>query len=544
MTSILRAITWEFWRENRWWIIVSVSVILGLGSLVYNNPLTVDDPLTLFNSNDPITHLTAFFMEMLAFGIFLCLTQINKKKGRLGFPEHLFIKPVRMRSVALIRLGLAVITGVFLYLLTAEIFNLATHTSWPMLLPCLYMTASIVLLHAIAWSLPAVPALQIVFSTIGLYILCLLYFYHQEVSSTPGLLVFWVTCISLALVGAALDRRSQRIKLTTLWSRIVWAFTACLPWKSCTNVSPQRALFWFHWIKKGWIMPAISVTLIILGCILSWAVPWKNPSDFIMVYFTLAFLLNFVGFPLLVAFVICQQETQNQGLPAYTSSLPVTNRELLLAYFKACLASLFMSWVVFVTGLCLLQLLLTAAGKAHHTEAFFSNLINMTQFYKPLTGKDILPVQYLFQIQIAFFLIPWAALGLIGTMLLSGRRSVGIITMIIIFTWPTIPALAETLGAPEPVFAALYTLEAILFIVSIIGGTIAAYVYGTLKKRVHPYLTISALLLYIALNLFYAQVIWRNPKDILESLALLAVVTLPLAPFATAPLALAWNRHR
>jgi hypothetical protein len=536
MTSILRAITWEFWRENRWWIIVSVCAIAGSGSLVYGDPYYQYD-------HENILHLTAFFIETSVFAIFLCHPYYNKKKSRLGFPEHLFIRPVRMRSVALIRVGLAVVTAVSLYLLTAGIFNLATQISWPVLLPCLYIAASVVLLHAIAWSLPAVPALQIVLSTIGLYVLCLLFFYHEQASGTLGLLVFIVVGSSLALAGAALDRRSQRVKLTTLWSRIIWVVTACLPWKNCTHVSPQRALFWFQWIRKGWIMPAISVTLIILGYILSCAVPWTKPSEFIMIYYTLVLLLHFVGFPAVVSFIICQQETQNQGLPTYTSSLPVTNRELLLAYLKASLASLFISWAVFAIGLCLLQLLLMAAGKGHLTEAFFSNLREMARVYRPLS-ENAVPWQNVFQIQVAFCLIPWAALGLIGSMLLSGRRSVGVTAMAIIFTWPTIPALAQALGAPEPILIALVTLEAILFIMCIIGGTVVAYVYGTLKKRIHPYLTVIALLMYIALNLFYAQAIWRNPREFLESLVLLAVVALPLTPFATAPLALAWNRHR
>jgi hypothetical protein len=57
-------------------------------------------------------------------------------------------------------------------------------------------------------------------------------------------------------------------------------------------------------------------------------------------------------------------------------------------------------------------------------------------------------------------------------------------------------------------------------------------------------LTLAALLLYIGLNIINAQAVWQAPKEILETLALLAIITLPLAPFATAPLALAWNRHR
>ncbi|MCF7974204.1 MAG: hypothetical protein K9N55_10345 [Phycisphaerae bacterium] len=544
MTAILRAITWEFWRENRWWIILSVSAILGLTGLVYN------EPLPAYDSEDQISHFTTLILEMWSFAMFLWIGQYNKVKGRLGFPEHLFIKPVRMRSVASIRLGLAVITAVSLYLLTAGAFYWATGMRWPIALPCLFMTICIVFVHAMVWSLPAEPALQILFSAIGYIVLCLQYhenLHSQDSSKALGLICLTALWTGLAIAGAALDRRSQRIKLTTLWNQILMACIAFLPWKDCTNASPQRALFWFHWIKKGWIMPALSVILMILGYVLIWAVPrtWTDPADFIMAYFSFVFLFHIVGFPLLVSLITCQQETHNQGLPTYTSSLPVSNRDMLLAYLKASLASLFMSWGIFVIGICLLQLLLTIAGKGHYTQEFFSNIENLTGFFRTQVFENGNPKpKWLLQTPGMCILIAWAALGLVGSMLLTGRRSVSVTTLIILSAWPILPALAEAFDAPQPVFVAIYTLEACLFILGIIGGTIAAYVFGLRKKCIPPYVAVAALGLSIVLNLIYGQFIWRSTGEILGSLALLAVVTLPLAPFATAPLALAWNRHR
>ncbi|MCP4452360.1 MAG: hypothetical protein GY809_12935 [Planctomycetes bacterium] len=541
MTSILRAITWEFWRENRWWIVVSVSAILGLGGLIFSSPLSERD------AEDEILHFTIHVLEMWIFATLLCAGQYSKVKNRLGFPEHLFVKPVRMRSVAMIRLGLATTTGVSLYLLTAVIFCSATGMAWPIALPCLYLTSCIVFLHAVAWSLSAIPALQIILSATGLYILCVLHFYDlqsTDSSNTLGLLIFIGLSTSLALAGAALDRRSQRLKLTALWNKITMAATACLPWKTCTDVSPQGALFWYHWTKKGWILPAMSVSLMILGYVLTWAVPWRKPESFIMVYFFCTFLFHVVGFPLLASLIACQQETENQGLPTYASSLPVTNRDMLMAYLKASLASLVISWGILIVGLGLLQLQLMIASQGHHTEELFKNITNMIQFFHPVLGMGKIPLANLLRNQIGYFLMAWAGLGLVGSMILSGRRSVGVTTMIIMFTWPIVPALAEALDVPEAVFVGIITVEALLFILFIIGGTMAAYVYGTFKKRIHPVVTLTSLIAYVALNLFYVQNIWRAPEDPLVSLALLAVLTLPLAPFATAPLALAWNRHR
>jgi hypothetical protein len=532
MTSILRAITWEFWRENRWWIIVSVSAILGLVSLVYNEPINDYDP-------EQMSHVTTFFMEMIGFGIFLCLSLYNKKKGRLGFPEHLFVKPIRMRSVASIRLGLAVVTAVSLYIITAWAFYRATAMRWPVALPCLYMATCIVFLHAMAWSLPAVAGLQLVFSVVGYFVLCSQYYDDlraEDSSRTLGLLILMMLWAGVAIAGASLDRRSQRITLTTLWNRILKIFTMCLPWKTCTNSSPQRALFWFHWIRKGWILPALSVILTILGYVLLWSGAWGGEAAFIKDYFTGIFFVHLVGFPLLISLIICQQETQNQGLPTYISSLPVTNRDMLLAYLKAGLASLAMAWGVFVTGLCLLRLGQMITGKGHLTIELFSQLMTYMTHLSDLNRNVRIPGLY--------YLMAWSTVGLLGSMVLSGRRRVGVITFSTIFLFIAIPSFARGMGAPNIVIYAMNILWAWTFILIIIGGTFVAYIFGTLRKRIHPYLTLAALLLYIGLNIINAQAVWQAPKEILETLALLAIITRPLAPFATAPLALAWNRHR
>lgn len=537
MVSILRAITWEFWRENRWWIIISTCAILGLGGLVYDSELGQYD-------QEHMSHLTTFFAEMIAFGMFLCLSLYNKKKSRLGFPEHLFIKPVRMRFVASVRLGLAVVTAVSLYVVTACVFLWTSEVHWPIALPCLYLATCITFLHAMAWSLSAVPGLQVICSVIGYFVLCTEY-YHclraDDFSGAPGLFIYMALWASLAVTGAALDRRAQRLTLTTLWNRILKTVTACLPWKTCTNASPQRALFWFHWIRKGWILPVLSVFFMGLGYILLWSIPEREHVKFIRDYFMGIFFVHVFIFPLLTGLIMCQQESKNQGLPAYVGPLPVTNWNMLLAYLKASLASLAAAWGVFLAGLCLLQMGLLIVGDGHLSTEFYANLTGVFQMYNP---DSDLESNQLFHIRTVYLLIAWAVPGLLASMILTGRKTVGVIALSCVLLLPATPAIARMMGAPGIVVNALLVLGTCLFIVFAIGGTVTAYVYGTLKKRIPPYLTLVVLLICVTENIIHAEVIWQQPRELLESLALLAVITLALTPLAAAPLALAWNRHR
>ena len=221
--------------------------------------------------------------------------------------------------------------------------------------------------------------------------------------------------------------------------------------------------------------------------------------------------------------------------------LPVANRDMLLAYLKTALASLTLAWAVFVTGLCLLQLFLMTAGEGRITTNLYSNLVHMIRLYGPAVDMES---QHLFQIRMLYFLIAWAAPGLLASMVLTGRRTVGVIALSSVLLLPAIPAIARIVDAPRVVVMALYTLETSLFVVCVIGGTITAYVYGTLKGRISPYLALTALLVCVAMNIINAETIWQHPSGILESLAILATVVLAFTPLAPAPLALAWNRHR
>ena len=168
----------------------------------------------------------------------------------------------------------------------------------------------------------------------------------------------------------------------------------------------------------------------------------------------------------------------------------------------------------------------------------------MIQVTYPRSAESSQSLPSLLQIPAIYFLLAWAGLGLVGSMILSGRRNLMVIVLVTLFLAPMIPALADGAGAPSAVVVALRLAETWVFVLVTIGGTIAAFVYATVKKRVHVYLTLAALLLFIGLNLINWNLIWPNHFSILRSLVMVCALTLPLAPLALAPLALAWNRHR
>ena len=547
MSAIIRAVTWEFYRQNRWWVGLSLCIILGLGGMYYN------DPLPIYDTEEQITHFTVFIYEMIAACFFLYASQYNKRKGRMGFPEHLFIKPVSIRLIAVIQLPLAIGLGILLYLATSLCFYWATEIRWPLALPCLYLAASILFMQAMGWTLPAEPALQILSICIGILVLCGQY-YHDLHTGTHamrvwGLVLFMGISVWLAITGAALDRRSQRLSLLILWNKLARALLVLLPWRTCTDTSPQKTLFWFHWMRKGWVIPFLSLLLMVLGYILC-LIEWDSRAEFIEGYFTGIFILHVVIFPLLSALIVCQQETRNQGMPVYISCLPVKHQTMIKIYLKCTLISLALSWLIYAGGITLLYLICLVTGQSQVMHQLLSHIGEAIQAAFIGIRNTNTDNYGLFSIPGVYFLLTWASLGLTGSVILTGRRVVAGVCFALIFLLPVIPNIAQAMNAPEVVVKSLAMIEAWLGILFIIVGTSLAYIYAIRKRYIPPSLSIGACLLLIAWVFFTRYLICQGITDsnpiegLIFSLHVIAVGLLPIAPLAIAPLALAWNRHR
>ncbi len=487
----------------------------------------------------------------------------------MGFPEHLFIKPVSIRLIAVIQLPLAIGLGILLYLATSLCFYWATEIRWPLALPCLYLAASILFMQAMGWTLPAEPALQILSICIGILVLCGQY-YHDLHTGTHamrvwGLILFMGLSAWLALKGAALDRRSQRLSLLILWNKLTKALLALLPWRTCTDTSPQRTLFWFHWMRKGWVIPFLSLLLMVLGYILC-LVEWDSRAEFIEGYFTGIFILHVVIFPLLSALIVCQQETRNQGMPVYISCLPVKHQTMIKIYLKCTLISLALSWLIFAGGITLLYLICLVTGQSQIMHQLLSHIGEAIQAAFIGIRNTNTDNYGLFSIPGVYFLLIWASLGLIGSVILTGRRVIAGVCFALIFLLPAIPNIAAILKAPELVILSLISIEAWIYILTIVGGTTLAFVQARRKQHIPFYLTIIAAIFCLTWIMANHQLIFDGYtcyeymfhllslhmdhewplliEALSKSLSVLAIGFLPIAPLATAPLALAWNRHR
>ncbi len=89
MSAIIRAVTWEFYRQNRWWVGLSLCIILGLGGMYYN------DPLPIYDTEEQITHFTVFIYEMIAACFFCTPANTTNEKVEWDFPSTSLSNPCR-----------------------------------------------------------------------------------------------------------------------------------------------------------------------------------------------------------------------------------------------------------------------------------------------------------------------------------------------------------------------------------------------------------------------------------------------------------------
>ncbi len=132
----------------------------------------------------------------------------------------------------------------------------------------------------------------------------------------------------------------------------------------------------------------------------------------------------------------------------------------------------------------------------------------------------------------------WTALGLIGALFMCGRPLPFITVCALLLGVPNLLAVSAFFRWQAYVVTALTCL----FGLTSILGTLLAF-WGMYRLRKMSLAMIGALLLaYLIVCAVY--LFQREIQGVTELMLTTGLLILPFAPFALAPLALHWNRHR
>ncbi len=540
MYSKLIAMSWEYYRKNRWWTLGLMLALASVGALML--------PFSESAHDDP--HACAGVLvaiESLGIMYFMLWAQYDCTTQRLGFDLHHYAQPIGTLPLVLWQLLLRLFNAGLLH---AWVFLIIGMTQSNALIAELYSIEVFLLviwLNALIWMFPHYGWLQrilgiaVFFSTalatfliyLGIQLATNLWGRSEfhlarqilgAVHQVPELYFdpFIVRIkLVLLLVGSILawwaitqDRRDQSLSLRQIQA---WRLNRQL--NVTPHHSPLSAIFWMEFKRKG--LHGIIVNIIYL-MILWNACLMGLPYPMVGTFICILAITNVLVYPVIMGIQLGQHGGNSFLMESYKSTRPITTTTLIKSYLRVAITCLALMW-----GICILGI----APLLYYIASVTNSALGIGDYFIRLKGE--IPLWLLIA-------IGWTGMGISASIMSAGRKWVAITFWLGIWMIPLVLSLIYEFILSE--FGSRHLQEAynsILLILGIsltIGGTSLAYVKAWKKELLDLKVIIGVLILLFLTALFG----WRKGELVVS----LAVACLLLAPLATTPLALAWNRHR
>ncbi|MCG8700396.1 MAG: hypothetical protein MI922_20245, partial [Bacteroidales bacterium] len=430
MTRIAKAIAWEFWRENRtWWfcLVVALTALCTWATLVIDYHHTTSEVHFIFL-------FFVLLLESMLVSYLLNMKQHNPRTQRIGYPTHLYTKPIPTWLLVGERLTLALLAVALLHVLVPLAFKVSANVYFPYFKSILLLSLTIAWAHAFTWLFTNVQWLQVIGSGISILpYFALLYSWVERggVKSTTQLLARvpngWlvggiVGAYLVAWLGVTLDRRGIILNPSKLLAGVCSTTSSR---KHYLTRSPFWTLYHFEMRRTAWQWPLVNAVgfLILLAFWLS----EQMPTDIFQGLLMIGALINLTAIPILIGVVTGQHSKSQLHMESYKAVKPVKNRTFLYAYLLVSVSTLALAWLVFLLGPILLSCGLLLAQE--------------TETLLTLWGLDHKePTLYQLNIPtiLGILLSIWTAMALAGIIMLTGRRWFAITAWLSIWIIPLV----------------------------------------------------------------------------------------------------------
>lgn len=524
MQPYLKAMAWAFWQEKRQHIalfLISATAFSIFMSKYYS----------LFKEYDANEVMMVFALFIEAFSLAgIMITSMGSQVMRLDIPQHLYTKPLSSRMLVGIYLSLTIVSVILIHLITAALYRLIGHIDWPIAVPLIGLITAVLCVHAIFWSLSSAPLICSMTVSAPLALLgiwckeCLIETKQDSILALTGVTLISLCAIGLSLQAVKHARYGERLSSINFWEKLNTRLRALLPGNNGPFKSPQAAFFWIQFQTGGAILPVINLVMVLIALILCLFVHTTVPEFLIgCTYFNLFIL------PIIAALMAHINNSKNIMQP-HIATRPLGARSILLTLLKTMMVSSLTGWIIFLGGGLLIITGLAAHGNLELPKGTQNELDHL---------KSLLSLP-----SILFYLLClWTAIGIIGSIVLAGRRWLILAVCAILFIVPMVLVFSKfTLW--EALQRAILLLLTWLFILGIIGGTLGAFLLAVKKQFMSARLMGGIVGAYVLACVACLSLRIRFINTPTEMAMLFALLALPFAPLATAPLALAWNRHR
>lgn len=526
MRTIPQALIWELLVHGRGTLMLgllgaNITPVLLFTALAQQGPLDPSDA----------SYVTLCVMltqiHLFVFGITVVSAQ--------GQVSRLYATPIPNSTIVLWHmLPAMLLVGVELVLSTI-VFNAVFHLNWPIWGPALFVAAAVPAMQATLWQTDKSAWLPLTLGIVSSFLaMCfksrfgptfsMAQYYWRQV--TPGevaaMTVVPIVSYYAAVAGVARGRRGDILPSLGL---IAWICRICdVSGRGDQSFrSPAEAQAWFEWQPKGWALPATVMLGLIFGVSL-WTIFNRNPQDLLHGFLVGGGMISLVA---LVGGLIMGNTGSSDTtyeISQFLASRPITTPALSRIILEMAGRSVLLAWSIWAVGFLAFYLIALASG-----------VILQPKF----------PAQMLWLYFPATLLGPWIVCTAGTSMGLTGHRWFFIEIIcgsLFLFIMSSLVS-QYFLSREDRLLLGRVCAEVIG--VLLVLGTAWAMIVARQRAMISGSTVCAATSLWVvatALMVFLRFGVLRNEQH--PIFIMIGLLALAVAPVATAPLALAWNRNR
>jgi hypothetical protein len=541
MHSVALTLGWELWRRHRFWFVLTAAYlaaaagalrVLALGEMTAPAALVAVAPLGA--------------AAVLLLGFFTYSLDMDLLAPGSGFPGRAFTLPVRTAALAGWPMLFGSAATALLWLAAALLIlrpaGLAVPLAWPALLAAaLTAWTQALVWWPVGWPWLRTAAVVLLVMTFGLLgPRAWSDFDLPERAAVPVLGALLLGAYAAGVAGVARARRGagQAWPSPWQWALGLWARTRR---PRPPFASPGAALVWWEWRRNGRVLALLSAFLL----------PWFVPVLLLPENPVLSPANKWGGFlllPLVVGLTAgagmghlgAPGGDRKAGMPSFLATRPVGGTAFIAAKLKGAALCTLAIWVPpYLLGL----LILFRPGNGAEVEWLWGHLL---RFYPPWKAGLVVALG-----AVALPALTWK--GMVENLAfgLSGRPRViraAVLAFLALAVGGSMAVawLAKRPDLYEPLRRLAWWAAAVAVALKLL---LAGWAVRALRRRrlVAPRALAGWLAAWPVLVAgLFAALAWLVPPGVasLPALALAAVLLVPLARPALAPLALAWDRHR
>ncbi len=537
------AIAWEFRQGHRFALIALAGYALVLGTIKLLmpgpwEPVKLDTPHeTAAMLNVPLSMAFMYFLAVFSFGLAGDLAARQSI-----YPARMFTLPVTTRALAgwPMLYGTAAMASLWLLAVLFAIlpFGIDLPLIWPGVLAAVFLAWT----QALMWMPYALPGLRVIVAVLWLVSLDAVVLLAIEYQVPESLMLAGLAPqLPLAYLAACFAVARARRGDVPDWQRMfarLGRISDVLQHRRDHFSSPARAQMWFEWRRCGRSLPAV------VGILLPFelALLLIAGNDRFVFYTLLGALLTppfMAGFAATTVSKSNPDARDSWGIAPFDATRPLTSGALIAAQLKVAIGSTLLAWLLVLIAIPMALILsstwpvlierttqwIEAEGTLRAVTIVllgFVGLLGLTwkqlvqNLYIRLTGRE-------WVVKSSVFLA-------LSYLILIGPLAGWIISLFV---------MAVVTGALPWIAATLVCLKISA------AGWIATRLHRQRLLGDRTLVTVAGGWLVVVLAL-YGLLAWLVTTPLIPRyfLALVAVLSVPLARVSAAPLALAWNRHR